>query len=635
MKKFLPLFIIFSCIFLYTPLSGNAQEAGPALFKTTEEGPERIGMTGLDIDARIHGSLSETRMTMTFYNPSDRNIAGDLYFPLPEHAVISGYALDIGGVLVDGVPVEKQKAREVFEKIVRQGIDPGLVQWTKGNTFKTRVFPIPPRGTRTVMVRYTAEVEEKDGAGLFYLPFDYDVPVRDFSMRIEVVRPGTPPEVRQRWVTPVDFRKRRHSFFAETRLTNVLLDRDMYVTVPRDDDIRVQMERDREGNHYFTFVDRVRPTSAGRERIVPRRVAVYWDASGSRAGNSLTKSLEVLSLYFNSLPQTDVSVDLTVFRNDAEDRREFIIRRGDAGKLIGYLQGVAYDGGTRLGSLPPPGTGTDIAFLFSDGLSTFGEDRPVRFGVPLYIFSEDRAANFHLLRHLARENHGLYTNLTTGNPGEIIDDIGAPAFEFIAARVVAGSVSEIFPAQSRPVSDRIRISGKLESPMAELAVQYGRGGKVEAEHFVTLSRSSAEEGFLVGLAWAEQKLSGLLSFPDRNRALITDLGKKFGMVTPGTLSSLANFEKFFFSLFASIFQFVYLLPIFDALLGLNLVRAGFQLIDFGIPFVDLGVQLLNICIFIGHVFLLVLLVAQAIAVGIHLRYIIEKHNSRANIIVWG
>ncbi len=87
-----------------------------------------------------------------------RQPAGDLYFPLPEGTAVSGYALDINGVMVDRAVVEKQKGHQFFKKILYRGIDPGLVEWVKGNNFKIRVFPIPARGTRTVMVRYPGEL---------------------------------------------------------------------------------------------------------------------------------------------------------------------------------------------------------------------------------------------------------------------------------------------------------------------------------------------------------------------------------------------------------------------------------------------------------------------------------------------
>ena len=100
---------------------------------------EAIDLTRLSVEVRIFGYIAETTMTMTFTNPHKIELAGDLYFPLPEGAAGSGYALDIDGVMVDGVVVGKARGRQVFEKIVREGVDPGLVEWTKGNNFKTRV----------------------------------------------------------------------------------------------------------------------------------------------------------------------------------------------------------------------------------------------------------------------------------------------------------------------------------------------------------------------------------------------------------------------------------------------------------------------------------------------------------------
>ena len=48
--------------------------------------------------------------------------------------------------IAEGVIVEKVKARQAFEAVVRQNIDPGLVNITKGNEFKTRIYPIPAKG---------------------------------------------------------------------------------------------------------------------------------------------------------------------------------------------------------------------------------------------------------------------------------------------------------------------------------------------------------------------------------------------------------------------------------------------------------------------------------------------------------
>ena len=42
------------------------------------------------------------------------------------------------GKMRDGVVVEKEKARQTFEAVERQNIDPGILEKTKGNNYKTR-----------------------------------------------------------------------------------------------------------------------------------------------------------------------------------------------------------------------------------------------------------------------------------------------------------------------------------------------------------------------------------------------------------------------------------------------------------------------------------------------------------------
>ena len=53
------------------------------------------------------------------------DLEGELVFPLPEGTTVSGYGLDIDGVVVDGVVVTKEKARVAFEAETRRRVDPG------------------------------------------------------------------------------------------------------------------------------------------------------------------------------------------------------------------------------------------------------------------------------------------------------------------------------------------------------------------------------------------------------------------------------------------------------------------------------------------------------------------------------
>ncbi len=148
---------------LATAWPAFSQQRVPVIVVQRDGKSEPLGLVRMEIAVRIAGCLADTSVTMTFANSLPQATEGELYFPLPEGATVSGYALDIQGEMVDGVPVERQHAREVFEQEKMRRVDPGLVEWTKGNWFHTRVFPIPAQGRRTVRVQYLSELSDASG----------------------------------------------------------------------------------------------------------------------------------------------------------------------------------------------------------------------------------------------------------------------------------------------------------------------------------------------------------------------------------------------------------------------------------------------------------------------------------------
>ena len=124
--------------------------------------------TAAEVQVTIAGFLARTITTLTFENKTDRTLEGELVFPLPEGATVSGYGLDVEGQIIDAVVVDAQAARLTFEEETRRGVDPGLVEWVRGNSFRTRVWPIAAQGCRTVRVEYVTALARD--AGLVIVP---------------------------------------------------------------------------------------------------------------------------------------------------------------------------------------------------------------------------------------------------------------------------------------------------------------------------------------------------------------------------------------------------------------------------------------------------------------------------------
>ncbi len=530
----------------------SAQTVPPALMVQQDGRSVPLRLAKLQTEVRIFGSVAETTTTMTFANPSARPMEGDLYFPLPEGATISGYALDINGTMVDGVAVEKHEARRVFEEVVRHGIDPGLVQWTQGNNFQTRVFPIPANGSRTVRVQYVSELIGGQDAPAYHLPLKFKDKVHEFSLRVEVVKPAGPPKVAKGELANFAFEKWHESYVAETKQQGWLPVEDLVIALPKTDQPQVLVEEADDGLYYaiqdYPAAPATEPPSASIKRAV-----VFWDASGSRSGDH-GREISLLCKYLaRLLPGEDarIAVDLVLFRNVAGKPVRLEISKSDTAALAAELVKVQYDGGTQLGAIGPLAGAEkpDLYMLFTDGISNFGSEEPARLDAPLYIFSADAGANHALLHSLAMTNGGQYFNLANWKDIDVLAQAGRPAWSFLSTSIKRGETKDLYPQRPQPVAGRFLLVGKLTREAMTVQVNYGLpGGKTQERSFDARCGDVAAKGTLLRRLWAQKKLAHLMVHQKQNQKEIAALGKQYGLVTPYTsllvLDSLEQYVQY-------------------------------------------------------------------------------------------
>ncbi|MEM9487985.1 MAG: VIT domain-containing protein, partial [Myxococcota bacterium] len=462
-----------------------------------------------------------------------------LYFPLPQGATVSSYALDVNGQLVDGVVVSKDKGRQVFETEVRKGVDPGLVEWTRGNNFKTRIFPIPARGSRTIRVGYVSEVVDSGTRASYRLPLNFRKRVKSFSLRLEVVRAAAKPVVSKGGPRGLRFRSARDSYVATASLRNAKLTDDLIIALP---DLRkrpVRVERAGDGRHYFAIRNAVPlPRAAGRPApLVPRRLAIYWDASLSRAKVARDQELAVLRRYLTGLGRAAVRADVVIIRDRAERPRRFQLP-AQRDQLLASLRAVQYDGGTQLGSLGAV-RDADLNLVFSDGLSTFGADRPDRLRAPTFVINGATTANHAFLRYLGVSTGGAYFNLQRVKADSAVAGIGRQVFSFIRAEARGAQLDGLYPRLRTPVTGDdgrgvFNLAGVLTAAEATITLHYGIGDRVTHRQSFTVRRTDAGSGDILRRYWAQKKVDDLLVFPEENEQAIVAVGREHSLVTPGT-----------------------------------------------------------------------------------------------------
>ena len=118
---------------------------------------EGIGLELLSLRSRavVADPLAFTELHMVFQNPQDRQIEGRFEISLPPGAAISRFAMKIDGDWQEAEVVELQAARRAYEDALHRRQDPALLEKNAGNRFSARVFPIPARAVKEIIVSYS------------------------------------------------------------------------------------------------------------------------------------------------------------------------------------------------------------------------------------------------------------------------------------------------------------------------------------------------------------------------------------------------------------------------------------------------------------------------------------------------
>jgi tetratricopeptide (TPR) repeat protein len=181
-----------------------AQARQPPMSLTASDG-SGLHLTALTARAVVEGPLSFTEMHLTFDNPEDRVIEGNFSITLPAGASIGRFAMKLGDVWQEGEVVEKKAAREAYEDFLHRKQDPALLEQAAGNEFSARVFPIPARGRKELILSYSQELTRDT---------PYTIPLRGLPelglLDIAVMRAGDPKPMaelsRATFVPDADFR---------------------------------------------------------------------------------------------------------------------------------------------------------------------------------------------------------------------------------------------------------------------------------------------------------------------------------------------------------------------------------------------------------------------------------------------
>ncbi len=532
MKKLLTLILVTSMTTSLYTLAQNDWPVRfsplPALFTKTEGKASPLRVSTLSVETTVTGNTAETTMTMVFVNDTHRILEGELIFPLGEGVTVSGYALDVNGTMRKGVVVPKAKARVAYENTIRRLIDPGLVEWTRGNNFRTRIYPILARGTKKVSISYEQTLADSAKGLRYQLPFGFKEKLDQFDFKMRILKPNGRQQFIIKNNAGIDLKLEEKKQWALTASQkNFLPGKSLDLEIPKGNIQKQTVFHSLDGTNYFYLVDTGITPQKSKPRTIPKRIKIIWDASNSASVRDHKKELALLKRYL-SQPGIE-TIDLTILRNETTPSGTYTQQNID--QLYSIIQNLRYDGATRLSSIKLKETNHDAIILISDGIMTLGQQRPITGDIPIFAFHASQSAEHGLLTSLTKKTNGAYANLINLSIDKAFSQLTTDSFKLMS--VTGKGIKQTFPNSPITVNGSTSISGVITTTEATTVhLHYGNQSEIIATHSFEIDpKTPTKTADNIPRIWAQKQLVELELEPEKNKEKITNLATAHNIVT--------------------------------------------------------------------------------------------------------
>ena len=176
-------------------LAGGAAGAGRIYgvdFGAPRSAARPLEVTREAVRVSLRSGIAETEVDQTFFNPGEREVEGWYWLTVPEGALVTGFAVENRGALVEGELIERKEAVRQYGAAAAAGYEPALLEWIDGRSYRARIYPVPAGGTRRVVTRYLQMLPLADGRLRYHFPMRSEPPVRigEFSLSVDLGKPG-------------------------------------------------------------------------------------------------------------------------------------------------------------------------------------------------------------------------------------------------------------------------------------------------------------------------------------------------------------------------------------------------------------------------------------------------------------
>ena len=513
----------------------------PSLKIKNEHRADAAKLVNLKVDVSIFGNIAKTTMTMIFENTTHRDLEGELTFPMPEGVSVSGYALDINGKLRQAVPVDKNKGTEVFESIETRRVDPGLLEKVEGNNFRTRIYPLPAKGRRTVQISYSENLTpEFDQTLYYYLPLAYNTIIENLELDINVYQGNKKPIFTEQPDGSLAFSEQNHNYAAALHKQQFKVQRNLAIKLPLNQNSVAGLKQVNRDSSFYFLANAKLEIPKQTQKKWGNSIAIIWDRSLSAKNRDLEKELSLLDQFFST--NQNVTVDLGYLDIHFSKARTFQISQGNWEELKNQLKQTVYDGGTDYSQVKSGILHGANYLFFSDGLSTFGQGK-IALDKPTYCITSSASSDYANLKQIAQTHFGKMINLTNTTIDQAYTTLNTIELLFLGIKE-QHAFTEIYPEKGTPIQSYFSISGIGKDKLSqEITLLVGNRTGAIKEIKVPLKSDDGEID--LQQIWAQKKIVALDTQYEDHREEIEAIGRQFGVVTRNTsLIVLENVEDY-------------------------------------------------------------------------------------------
>jgi Ca-activated chloride channel family protein len=583
--------LIFVSLILLLLLPGHLWADGFIIVENPHRVPGHFPFAPMEVtyhhvSVEINDRIAVTSVDQEFRNPGSERTEGTYLFPLPAGAHIDKFSMDINGTPTEAELLTADKARSIYEDIVRKMKDPALLEYVGRDAFKVRIFPIEPHGTKHIKIKYTQVLSEDAGLVEYAYPLNTEKfssrPIGEVSVAVKL---QSDRPIKSVYCPSHDAEIKRHGDCEATigfEAKNARPDTDFKLLFTRqknDVDIKLLTYKRSDDDGYFMLM--ASPGNGVKDAKPPEKDIVFvLDTSGSMADRGkLDQAKKALNYCLANLNDGD-RFNLIRFSTEAEPffaelehpTKQRLERASD------YLDKLKPTGGTaiddaldaalkcRQGDSDSRRRPFIIVFL-TDGAPTIGvtdEDQIVKRAVDragdvrIFCFGIGQDVNTHLLDRVADATRAASNYVLPNEDIELkVSNFYAKVKEPVMTdlKVNFGGnvrVSQLYPSKLPDLfkGDTLLLFGRYSGDGASAAKITGTidGKERDFAEDVKFSDSSSANDFIPRL-WATRRVGWLLDeirLHGESQELkdeVVKLAREHGIVTPYTAYLIVEDEN--------------------------------------------------------------------------------------------